>query len=319
MGEEKGKNINNSIIAVQNVSKIYPGGVKGVLNVNFDIPKGQICGFLGPNGAGKTTTMRIITGYMPPSTGKVTIGGYDIFSDPIDARRQIGYLPEQPPLYPDMNTTEYLEFVAVIKGVERGEIEKRIDYVIDKCSLADVSKRLLAHLSKGYRQRVGIAQALIHDPEILVLDEPTIGLDPKQIRQIRELIKSLKGKHTIILSSHILPEISMICDRALVIHKGEIVADDTLVNLAGLKLAEKRLYIRLGKPGEDVMERLKKIDGVISVKGEDQPGSFTVTVDPDVEVGANISLEILSQGWELEELSHPKQDLEEAFVRLTTG
>jgi ABC-2 type transport system ATP-binding protein len=305
------------MIRLKDVAKTYPGGLKAVAGLNLEVPKGQICGFLGPNGAGKTTTMRIITGYMPPTSGSVTVAGHDIFTDPIEARKHIGYLPEHPPLYTDLTTVEYLDFVAKIKSVPRKEIGDRIDYVLGKCSLKDVAGRILGHLSKGYRQRVGLAQALIHNPQVLILDEPTIGLDPRQIREIRDLIQALKGEHTIILSTHILPEVSMICDRAVVIHHGRIVADDELANLGGQGRTEKKMFIRLISPGDDVAKRLFKIDGVTAVEDGDEPGTFLLTVDSEIEAGPNISLEILSQGWGLAELSHPGESLEEVFVRLT--
>lgn len=305
------------IICVKDVSKTYSGEIKAVCGIGFDVPQGQILGFLGPNGAGKTTTMRIITGFMPPTAGTVTVDGYDIFNDPILARKQIGYLPEHPPLYPELTPLEYLTFVARIKGLRKKQIPDRIEYVLDKCSLLDVADRLIGHLSKGYRQRVGLAQALIHQPKILVLDEPTVGLDPKQIREIRELIRSLKGSHTILLSTHILPEVSMICDRALIIHRGKIVADDTIANLTGKSGEEQRLFIRLTEPGNDVVGRLSGIDGVLSVDPQQEPGTFSLTIDPAIEPEPNISLEILTQGWGLAEFSHPSSSLEETFVRLT--
>lgn len=317
MGNSESLSMNDPIIQVRGVSKIYSGEIEAVSNISFNVRKGQILGFLGPNGAGKTTTMRIITGYMPPTNGEVKVGEYDIFHNPIEARKKIGYLPEHPPLYLDMTTVEYLDFVAVIKGTPSGLINERLDYVLERCGLTDAAHRLLGHLSKGYRQRVGLAQALVHDPEILILDEPTIGLDPRQIREIRELILSLKGNHTIIISTHILPEVSMLCDRAVVIHRGKIVADDTIDNLGKHGSTEQKLLIRLTDPSEDVVQRLSGIDGVMNVEEDDQPGTYVLTVDPETETGPNISLEILSQGWGLAELSHPGESLEEVFVRLT--
>ena len=317
MVEKPTEKRDDSILSVKHVSKVYAGEIRAVTDVSFEVPAGQILGFLGPNGAGKTTTMRIITGFMPPTAGSVTVNGHDIFSDPINARRQIGYLPEHPPLYLEMTPVEYLDFVAKIKGVARKQIKERIDYVMDKCALQEVSRRLIGNLSKGFRQRVGLAQALIHDPKVLILDEPTIGLDPKQIREIRELIRSLQGNHTIVLSTHILHEVSMICDRALIINRGNIVADDTLANLGGPGPSASKLFIRLATPGKDVVGRLEKIEGVISVSESDQPGAFVLDLESREETSPNISLEILSQGWGLLEMSHPSQSLEEVFVRLT--
>jgi gliding motility-associated transport system ATP-binding protein len=308
---------NDPVVAVKDVSKTYPGGFEAVSNISFEVPKGQVLGFLGPNGAGKTTTMRMITGFMPPTHGSISVAGYDIFNEPKKARREIGYLPEHPPLYLDMNTIEYLDFVAKIKGVARNRIGERIEYALDRCGLTDVASRMLGHLSKGYRQRVGLAQALIHEPKLLVLDEPTIGLDPRQIREIRGLIRSLRGEQTIILSTHILPEVSMVCDRVVVIHKGKIVADDSLAGLGQHGSIAGRMDIRLSDPAADVTERLSRIDGVLSVKPGDQPGMFELEVDMQEEPGQNIGLEILTQGWGLVEMSRPGQSLEEIFVRLT--
>jgi ABC-2 type transport system ATP-binding protein len=299
------------------VSKVYQGGYEAVSNVSFDVPKGQICGFLGPNGAGKTTTMRMITGFIPPTSGQVTVAGFDIFTSPLDARKNIGYLPEIPPLYLEMTPVEYLRFVAKIKAVPKKLIQERIDYVLEKCGLVNEGNRLMGHLSKGYKQRVGLAQALIHDPSVLILDEPTIGLDPRQIREIRELIKSLRGEHTIILSTHILPEVSMVCDRALVIHNGKIVADDSIENLSNHGDAEPKIFIRLQSPDTDTADRLGNIDGVVRVETGDAPGAFYLTVVSAEETGPNISLEILTQGWGLVEMSQPGVSLEEVFVRLT--
>lgn len=305
------------VISVSGVSKTYQGEIEAVKNISFDVPKGQVLGFLGPNGAGKTTTMRIITGYMPPSKGHVYIDGNEIFDQPKQARKRIGYLPEHPPLYLEMTPAEYLVFVAKIKGVRKKDIGERLDYVLEKCGLTEVAHRLMGQLSKGFRQRVGLAQALIHDPMVLILDEPTIGLDPRQIREIRTLIRSLRGEHTVILSTHILPEVSMTCDRAVIINNGEIVADDTLERLGKKGLGDSRVIIRLTQPGKDVIERLSKIQGVLSVAAGEESGKFIISIDPLVEAAPDISLEILTQGWGLAELSRPAESLEEAFVRLT--
>jgi ABC-2 type transport system ATP-binding protein len=211
------------MIEVQNLSKRY-GPTLAVSEVSFDVRKGEILGFLGPNGAGKTTTMRVITGYLPPTEGKVRVAGYDVVEEPLEAKRRTGYLPESPPVYPDMSVAEYLAFVAKIKGVPRREVKQRINEVSEKVAITDVQDRQVGKLSKGYRQRVGLAQTLIHNPEVLVLDEPTAGLDPKQIIETRELIKGLAGQHTVILSTHILPEVSKSCQRVVVINAGKVVA-----------------------------------------------------------------------------------------------
>ncbi len=218
------------MIEVEGLTKRYRD-FTAVEDITFRVEPGEIVAFLGPNGAGKTTTMRILTGYLPATEGKVAVCGFDVFEKPMEVKRRIGYLPEQPPVYNDMRVTEYLKFVAKIKGVPRRERNDAMDRVIQRCALSDVSDRIIGKLSKGYKQRVGLAQAMIHDPEVLILDEPTIGLDPKQIIEIREMIKSLSGGHTIILSTHILQEVTMICQRVLIISQGQIVADDTLENL----------------------------------------------------------------------------------------
>lgn len=218
------------MIEVEGLIKRY-GDFTAIEDVSFRVKKGEIVGFLGPNGAGKTTTMRVITGYLPATEGKVHIAGFGVFEEPMEAKKRIGYLPEHPPVYNDMTVQEYLRFVAKIKGVPRSERSNAMDRVVQRCGLKDVLKTIIGKLSKGYKQRVGLAQAMIHDPEVLILDEPTIGLDPKQIIEIRKLIKSLSGDHTIILSTHILQEVSMICERVIIVHEGRVVADDTLEDI----------------------------------------------------------------------------------------
>jgi ABC-2 type transport system ATP-binding protein len=218
------------MIEVANLSKRY-GDVAAVRDASFTAPAGQILGFLGPNGAGKTTTMRIITGFLPATSGTVRVEGFDVFTQSSEVRRRIGYLPENPPLYNDMTAEGFLRFVARLKGMARGDIGAALDRVLETCGLTGVRDRLLGHLSKGYRQRVGLAQALIHDPPVLILDEPTIGLDPRQIIEIRSLIRTLGGKRTVVLSTHILPEVSQVCDKVVIINDGRIVVEDTLANL----------------------------------------------------------------------------------------
>jgi ABC-2 type transport system ATP-binding protein len=215
------------MIKVEGLTKRY-GDVTAIEDISFQVGKGEIVGFLGPNGAGKTTTMRIITGFLPSTDGTVSVAGNDIFEKPMEVKKKIGYLPEQPPLYADMTVAGYLKFVSKIKGVPRSARSGAIDRVVERCGLKETRKKIIGKLSKGYRQRVGLAQAMIHDPQVLILDEPTIGLDPKQIIEIRELVKSLAGDQTIILSTHILPEVTMICQRCLIIDRGRIVADDSL-------------------------------------------------------------------------------------------
>jgi ABC-2 type transport system ATP-binding protein len=231
------------MIEVEGLTKRY-GDVTAVENVSFRVNKGEIVGFLGPNGAGKTTTMRIITGYLPATRGTVSVAGFDVFRDGMKAKKKIGYLPEHPPVYTDMSVESYLQFVAKIKGVPRGQRSTAIRGVMERCGIADVRETIIGKLSKGYKQRVGLAQAMVHDPEVLILDEPTIGLDPKQIIEIRQLIKSLAGDHTIILSTHILPEVSMICERVLIIDQGRIVADDTLEKLTA-SMSLENVFLKL--------------------------------------------------------------------------
>ncbi len=226
------------MIEVANLSKRY-GDLSAIRDVSFTAARGQILGFLGPNGAGKTTTMRIITGFLPATTGTVRVEGFDVFEQSTEVRRRIGYLPENPPLYNDMGVGPYLRFVARLKGMSRGDIAAALDRVLETCGLTAVRDRLLGHLSKGFRQRVGLAQALIHDPPVLVLDEPTIGLDPRQIIDIRTLIKTLGGKHTVVLSTHILPEVSQVCDKVVIINDGYIVVDDQLANLTRTRTLEE--------------------------------------------------------------------------------
>src|SRR5687767_4321801 len=243
------------MIEVQNLTKRY-GPVTAVNDVTFRVEAGEILGFLGPNGAGKTTTMRIITGYMPASEGQVLIAGHDVFEKPIEAKRRTGYLPESPPLYPDMTVREYLTFVARIKGVARREIGTRVDEAMKKTRVMDMAGRHCAKLSKGYRQRVGLAQAIIHNPDVLVLDEPTAGLDPKQIIETRQLIRELAGSHTIILSTHILPEVSQTCQRVVIINKGRVVAVDTPDNLTARLSGAISIYLQAAGPSDDVLRAL---------------------------------------------------------------
>ena len=218
------------MITVKELTKRYARNT-AVDHISFEIQKGQIVGFLGPNGAGKTTTMRMLTCFMPPSSGTATVAGFDVLEEPMEVKKRIGYLPETPPLYPEMRTGEYLEFVGRLKGLRKPELAKRVDYVCERCAVADVRDKLISKLSKGYRQRVGLAQAIIHNPDVLILDEPTAGLDPKQINETRDLIKSLAGDHTIILSTHILPEVEQTCEQVIIINKGKVIATDSVNNL----------------------------------------------------------------------------------------
>lgn len=309
------------MIRVEQLSRYY-GDFKAIDDVTFRVEKGEIVGFLGPNAAGKTTTMRIITGYMPASSGTVTVAGHDVFDEPLEVKRRIGYLPENPPLYFDMTVKYYLEFVSKIKGVEGKDRSKRMDYVMERTSIRDVEDSLIQKLSKGYRQRVGLAQALIHNPEVLILDEPTVGLDPKQIIEVRELIKSLAGEHTIILSSHILPEVGMTCDRVVIINKGRVVAQDTTENLGSKLNTSEKLMIEVAGPEDQIRSSINKLEGVTRVEltaGQKNGHSvFLVESRLDADIRKDLAKTVVTNGWDLYEMKRVGVSLEEVFLQLTT-
>src|SRR5271169_4956319 len=271
------------MITVKELTKRYARNT-AVDHISFEVGKGQIVGFLGPNGAGKTTTMRMLTCFLPPTSGGATVAGFDVLEQALEVKKRIGYLPETPPLYPEMETGEYLTFVGKLKGLSGAELRKRVDYVCDRCAVADVRNKLLGKLSKGYRQRVGLAQAIIHNPDVLILDEPTAGLDPKQINETRDLIKSLGGDHTIILSTHILPEVEQTCQQVLIINKGRLVATDSVHNLQNrVRGAESLLVEVAGRGGAldsaAVQRRLEQIGGVSRVhlrESDENRGTFEV-------------------------------------------
>ena len=308
------------MIEVQHLTKRY-GPVTAVDDVSFTVERGEILGFLGPNGAGKTTTMRVLTGYMPPSEGKAVVAGYDVFEQPIEAKRRTGYLPETPPLYPDMTVAEYLAFVARIKGVPRANRKARIDEMMQKTRIADMANRHCSKLSKGYRQRVGLAQALLHNPEVLILDEPTAGLDPKQIIETRQLIKALAGDHTIILSTHILPEVSQTCQRVVIINRGKVVAVDTPENLTSRLRGSETMYLQIDANGADAAAVLSKVSGVTRVAVSDTKAGV-VGYEIDSEKGRDVRRELASavvgRGWGLLEMRPMRMSLEEIFLSLTT-
>src|SRR6184192_3745034 len=267
------------MIRVQEITKKYARNL-AVDHISFEVQKGEIVGFLGPNGAGKTTTMRMLTCFLPPTSGTATVAGFDVLEQPLEVKKRIGYLPEMPPLYPEMGTAEYLSFVGKLKGLSGAELSKRIDYVCERCAIADVKKKLLGRLSKGYRQRVGLAQAIIHNPDVLILDEPTAGLDPKQINETRDLIKGLAGDHTIILSTHILPEVEQTCEQVVIINKGKIVATDSVRNLRSRARGGEAVILEVaggdgGLETEDVRQRLEKVAGVrrVTFREKRQTGS----------------------------------------------
>jgi ABC-2 type transport system ATP-binding protein len=308
------------VIEVQHITKRY-GRVTAVDDVSFRVERGEILGFLGPNGAGKTTTMRILTGYMPPTDGKATVAGYDVFTHPLEAKSRTGYLPEMPPLYPDMTVREYLDFVAKIKGVAPKERRTRVISVMERARVADMSARHCSKLSKGYRQRVGLAQALIHNPEVLILDEPTAGLDPKQIIETRDLIRSLAGDHTIVLSTHILPEVAQTCQRVVIINKGRVVAVDTPENLTARLQGAETMFVHLDAGGADPMAALQSIPGVTRVvpsDGRGPAGSFEVESTRGTDVRREIARTVVTKGWGLLELRPMRMSLEEIFLQVTT-
>src|SRR5947209_6699322 len=254
------------MIKVEGLTKRYARNV-AVDNISFEVEKGQIVGFLGPNGAGKTTTMRVLTCFLPPTSGSAQVAGFDVLKQPMEVKKRIGYLPELPPLYPEMEVVEYLEFVGRIKGLSKAEIPKRLDEVAEKCAIADVKTKLIGKLSKGYRQRVGLAQAIIHNPDVLILDEPTAGLDPHQIIETRDLIKGLAGSHTIILSTHILSEVEQTCERVIIIAKGKLVAMDTVANLTSRLRGSETVAVEvIGADAGSIREKLEQVAGVSTVR-----------------------------------------------------
>ena len=311
------------MIEVQHLTKRY-GSVTAVDNISFRVEKGQILGLLGPNGAGKSTTMRILTGYMPATDGKAIVAGYDVFAKPIEAKQRIGYLPETPPLYPDMTVREYLHFVAkikVAKKMTKAERTARVDAVMRKTFVDDMANRHCSKLSKGYRQRVGLAQALIHDPEVLVLDEPTAGLDPKQIIETREIIKGLAGNHTVVLSTHILPEVVQTCSSVVILNKGRVMAVDTPDNLTRQLRGSSSLYVQVDAPGHDPVDTLAGVPGVTKVDVADRHEGFVgyeVVAAPEHDVRRDVARAVVDRGWGLLEMRPTRMSLEDIFLQLTT-
>ncbi|MCC7123983.1 MAG: ABC transporter ATP-binding protein [Acidobacteria bacterium] len=307
------------MIEVDHLSKRY-GPFTAVDDVSFRVESGQILGFLGPNGAGKTTTMRIITGYMPATSGKATVAGYDVFEQPLEAKRRTGYLPETPPLYPDMTVREYLTFVAKIKGV-RTHVKDRVNEVMKRTWVADMADRHCAKLSKGYKQRVGLAQAIIHNPDVLVLDEPTAGLDPKQIIETRQLIRELAGTHTIVLSTHILPEVSQTCQRVVIINKGRVVAVDSPENLTQRMQGAATVFVQSDGPAMDVQSALQNVSGVTRVVPSEPKGdvaSFEVDTEKGADLRRELAAAIVTRGWGLLELRSMRMSLEDIFLSVIT-
>jgi ABC-2 type transport system ATP-binding protein len=312
------------MIKVNELTKRY-ARTTAVDGISFEVVKGQIVGFLGPNGAGKTTTMRMLTCFLPPSAGSATVAGFDVLEQPLEVKKRIGYLPETPPLYPEMETTEYLAFVGKLKGLRGAALQKRIDYVCDRCAVSDVRYKLLSKLSRGYRQRVGLAQAIIHNPDVLILDEPTAGLDPKQINETRDLIKGLAGDHTIILSTHILPEVEQTCEQVIIIDKGKLVATDSVRNLQARARGAESVQVEVaGRAGEldaaAVQRKLEQVAGVSRVSCAAQADRrlvFEVEAQKGGFVRGDLARAVVESGWNLNELRSVAMSLEEIFLQLT--
>lgn len=306
------------MIQVRNLTKNY-GPRRAIHNLNFTVNKGDVVGFLGPNGAGKSTTMKIITGFMAPSEGTASVAGHDVFENPIEVKKHIGYLPETPPVYGDMYVKDYLAYVAALKQVPSTEIQKHVERAIEKTHLGEVQGRLIQHLSKGFRQRVGIAQAIVSNPEVLILDEPTVGLDPKQVAEIRDLILGLKGEHTIILSTHILSEVEATCEKIIIIDKGEIVAEDSIQNLSAMEKGKQRLKIRLRREVNDMHALLSSVSGINLVEVGASKKEWTVDINGDESGIESVAKILVDQGCGLVELTPSRQDLEDVFLKLTYG
>jgi ABC-2 type transport system ATP-binding protein len=309
------------LIEVEHLTKSY-GQARAVNDISFQVEKGEILGFLGPNGAGKTTTMRVLTGYLPASSGTARIAGYDVFEQSMEVRKRIGYLPETPPLYPDMSVGDYLAFVARIKGVPSGDINRRMEEAMRMANITDKRYELIKRLSRGYKQRVGIAQAIVHNPDVVILDEPTVGLDPNQIKEVRHLIKGLAGEHTIILSTHILPEVEMTCDRVVIINRGRIVAVDTTENLTSQIKGGERVQVKIRGPQEKIRNTLEKIDAVkqvdLSPSDDSDVVGATIESEQGTDLRPQIAARIVSSGLDLLELRAVKVSLEDIFMQLTT-
>lgn len=305
-----------TMIDVQNLTKDY-GAYVALRDVSFEVQKGEVLGFLGPNGAGKTTTMRILSGYMPPSGGSARIAGFDVFEDSMQVRKRIGYLPETVPLYTDMSVWDYLDFAARLRGVS--DRDNAIERAMELTNLTDRADTLIGKLSKGYRQRVGLAQAIVHEPPVLILDEPTIGLDPKQIIEVRHLIKSLAGEHTVLLSTHILPEVSQVCTRVLIINQGKIVAEDTPEHLSARVRGAEHVYLQVAQPKPEIPTELEKVKGVLGVKAQDlTQGVYEIETNLGTDRRSDIAAMAVQRGWGVLELRPVGISLEEVFLKLTT-
>ena len=308
------------MIEVQHLTKKY-GRTVAIDDISFEVAAGEIVGFLGPNGAGKTTTMRILAGYMPASSGVVKIGGLNVYTDSLGVREKIGYMPEMAPLYEDMRVTEYLDYRGRLKGVRGRRLRQRIDESMGHCGLERVRRKVIRQLSKGYRQRVALADALLAEPELLILDEPTIGLDPNQIREIRQLIRGFSKRHTVLLCSHILHEVEMICDRVLIMNEGHIVASDTTRNLLSLTQAGPRIILEIQGPVDVIGARLGAVSGVVRVTSEALGDwqSFTCECEPDTDVAPALFSLASAEQWVVREMRSERPNLEDAFIKITAG
>jgi ABC-2 type transport system ATP-binding protein len=303
-----------TLIKVEQLTRLY-GSHRAVDNLSFEVRRGEVLGFLGPNGAGKSTTMRMITGNLAPHHGRIIINGIDILDQPKAAKAEIGYLPEQPPLYRELTVDEYLLFCARLNRISRNKQNQAMNSVKERCGLGDVGGRLIGNLSKGFQQRVGIAQAIIHSPAVVVLDEPTVGLDPIQIRQIRSLIRELGGEHSVILSTHILPEVQATCDQVQIIHQGKLVLNDSIEGLAQ-HMQTSSLLLRLGKPANQ--DSILSINGVSGIDDLEN-GILRIHHHPDTNPATAIAQAVVKEGWDLLELTPEKRSLEEIFVDITTS
>lgn len=308
------------MIQVENLVKRYPG-FTAIHGLTFSVQKGEIVGFLGPNGAGKSTTMRILSCFMPATSGRAIVAGHDVYTQSLEVRRRIGYMPENVPLYADMRVNEYLNFRAALKGVPRARRRERVERVCEQCGITDVYRKIIGHLSKGYRQRVGLADTLVHDPELIILDEPTIGLDPNQIRQVRELIRELGRSRTVLLSTHILPEVEKTCTRVLIINRGKIVASDSPENLKRLRMGGGETVVEVKASREEIKTIFSELTGVTSVEIEGADGDYIRAVlhpRMDEDLREAVYQCVKNRGWTMRELTRQRQTLEEAFVQITT-
>ena len=309
------------IIEVVNLTKRYAGHT-AISNLSFTVARGEIVGLLGPNGAGKSTTMRILTCYMPATSGTARVAGLDVFEDADEVRRRIGYMPENNPLHPEMRVREYLKFRARLKGLGSRRSRERVDVVLQQCGLGDVSKKIIGHLSKGYKQRVGLADSLVHEPELIILDEPTIGLDPNQIRSVRQLIKSLAGKHTVLISTHILPEVEMTCNRVLILRDGKILASDTAESLQKAMADGRQIIAEISAPAAELKACWEAVPKIEYFDVSPTDGDFhrcALTPRDGEDLRATVFMLVKEKGWVLRELSRSKYSLEDIYVRVTRG